>query len=98
MTNFNKPIYGSDDLVTYIKPEMITDRSSLIVEMLERGFVAAQRQNWLEVSDVLAQLPQKKIDGNKKQLILAAEDWQTAFQLALKMLFQALEKSRNLRN
>ena len=89
MTNlFKKTIYSSS-VVTYIKPETIIDRSSLTKKMLEQGFVAAQTQNWLEVSDVLAQLPQQKINAKKKQLTLTAEDWQTAFNLALKMLLQA---------
>ena len=90
MTNFfRKPIYCDSDRVTYIKPKITSARFFLIKEMLEQGFVAAQRQNWLEVSNLLAQLPQHKIDANKKQLLLTAEDWQTAFNLALRMLLQA---------
>ena len=90
MTNFfEKPIYCGSDRVTYIKPEITSARSFLIMEMLEQGFMAAQRQNWLEVSNLLAQLPQHKIDANKKQLVLTAKDWQTAFNLALTMLLQA---------
>ena len=75
--------------MTYIKPKVTSERSSLIKEMLEQGFVAAQRQNWLEVSNLLAQLPQSKTNNRKKQLVLSTEDWQTAFNLALKMLLQA---------
>ena len=75
--------------MTYIKPKVTSERYSLIKEMLEQGFIAAQRQNWLEVSNLLAQLPQSKTNANRKQLVLCGEDWQTAFNIALKMLLQA---------
>ena len=75
--------------MTYIKPKITSARFFLIKEMLEQGLAAAQSQNWLEVSNLLAQLPQNEIDANKKQLLLTAEDWQTAFNLALRMLLQA---------
>lgn len=72
--------------MTYIKPEINLNKSSLVREMLEQGFLAGQRQDWQAASQQLQQLPIAKIDGSTKQFILDADDWQTAFELALDML------------
>ncbi|MEL6495409.1 MAG: HEAT repeat domain-containing protein [Cyanobacteria bacterium J06623_7] len=81
-------IYRAGDRVTYIKPETVFTPPNVIEEILQQGFVAAQKQDWLEVSNVLNALPQKKTEPLKKQLVLGAKDWQTAFDLALSMLLQ----------
>jgi HEAT repeat protein len=73
--------------VTYIKPETAANQS-LVKVILEQALKAAQRQNWLEVSNQLQQLPQSK-SANHKQLVLNPEDWQTVFNIALEMLIKA---------
>jgi HEAT repeat protein len=74
--------------VTYIKPETAANQS-LVKVILEQALKAAQRQNWLEVSNQLQQLPQSKSDDNSQQLVLNPEDWQTVFNIALEMLIKA---------
>jgi HEAT repeat protein len=74
--------------VTYIKPETVSNQSSLIKAILNQGFEAAQRQNWLELSHQLQLLPQSNIQP-KKLWLLKGSDWQKAFDLACKMLVQA---------
>ena len=71
--------------MTYIKPDNLS-KSFLVREILQQGFVAGQKQDWLAVSQQLQQLPVAKIDGSTKQFILDADDWQKAFKLALDML------------
>ena len=71
--------------MTYIKPDNLS-KSFLVREILQQGFVAGQKQDWLAVSQQLQQLPIAKIDGSTKQFILDADDWQKAFKLALDML------------
>ena len=73
--------------MTYIKPETAANQS-LVKVILEQALKAAQRQNWLEVSNQLQQLPQSK-SANHKQLVLNQEDWQTVFNIALEMLIKA---------
>ena len=75
--------------MTYLKPEPASNQSSLIQEILERGTEAAQGQNWLEVSNQLILLPQSKTASKAKLFLLPPEDWQTAFNLALKVLIEA---------
>ncbi|MGB5631951.1 MAG: HEAT repeat domain-containing protein, partial [Waterburya sp.] len=75
--------------MTYIKPEPASNQSSLVKEILEQGSEAAQRLNWLQVSNQLKLLPQSKTPSKAKLFLLTPEDWQTAFNLALKMLMQA---------
>lgn len=75
--------------MTYIKPEATSNQSSFIKAVLEQGFDAAQAENWTEVSNWLKQLPQSTTVDRGKQLVLEADDWQTAFDLALKMLTES---------
>ena len=70
--------------MTYIQSEA-TDSSFLIRQILDLSMSAARQQNWLEVSNQLKLLPQSKI----KLFLLKPQEWQTAFNLALKMLIQA---------
>ena len=70
--------------MTYIKPKKI----SALKQILEQGFVAAQRQNWQEVGKVLTQLPQNRNKAERK-FVLGDEDWHAAFNLASSMLLQA---------
>jgi HEAT repeat protein len=95
-------IIESSDRVTYIKPETTSNQSSLIKVVkvvkviLQKGQKAAEKQDWLEVSNQLMQLPQKKSQGksqdksedNQEEFLLAPEDWQFAFNIALKMLME----------
>jgi HEAT repeat protein len=74
--------------VTYIKPETRANQS-LAKVILEQALKAAQAQNWLEVSNQLQQLPQRKSDNNSQQLLLNPKDWQMVFDLALEMLIKA---------
>ena len=74
--------------MTYIKPETNPNQLSLVREILEQAFSAAQKQNWQALSQQLEQLPISKIDGSTKQFVLDSEDWQTAFELALSMLIE----------
>ena len=74
----------SRDRVTYIQSEA-TDSSFLIRQILNLSLSAARQQNWLEVSNQLKLLPQSKT----KLFLLKPQEWQTAFNLALKMLIQA---------
>lgn len=74
--------------MTYIKPET-TANQSLAKAILEQAFKAAQRQNWLEVSNQLQQLPQSKTANHSQQLVLNPEDWQTVFNISLEMLIKA---------
>ena len=71
--------------MTYIKPEPVSNQSSLLQDILEQAAEAAIRNNWLEVSNQLRLLPQTKT----KLFLLNPQDWQTAFDLALKMLVEA---------
>lgn len=75
--------------MTYLKPEPASNQSSLIKEILEQGTEAAQRHNWLEVSNQLRLLPQSKTASKAKLFLLTPEDWQTAFNLALQVLIEA---------
>ena len=75
--------------MTYIKPETTPNQLSVARKIIEQALEEAQRQNWLEVSNQLKQLPQTKTDSNGKQFILNTKDWQMAFDIALKMLMQA---------
>ncbi|MFM2313009.1 MAG: hypothetical protein RLZZ04_2285 [Cyanobacteriota bacterium] len=88
--------------MTYIKPEMTSNQSSLVKVVkvvkviLQEGLEAANKQDWLEVSNQLKQLPQKKSQGrsqgksdhNQEEFLLPPEDWQIAFNIALKMLVE----------
>jgi HEAT repeat protein len=88
--------------VAYIKPEMTSNQSSLVKVVkvvkviLQAGLEAAKKQDWLEVSNQLRQLPQNKSqdksqgksDHNQEEFLLAPEDWQIAFDIALKMLME----------
>ena len=69
--------------MTYIKPE--ANQSLLVRQVLDLGLIAAQQQNWLEVSNQLKLLPQSKT----RLFTLNLKDWHTAFHLALKMLIEA---------
>ncbi len=71
--------------MTHIKPEAVSNQSSLVKEILEQGTKAAQKKSWLEVSNQLKLLPQ----GKAQLFLLEPEDWDTAFNLALEMLIQA---------
>ena len=73
--------------MTYIEPE--SNRSYIVKSILNRGFEAASRQDWLEVSNQLKLLPQSKTSDKTKLFDLAPSDWDTAFNLALKMLVAA---------
>ena len=73
--------------MTYIKPETTPNQSSLVREILEPAFKARQQQDWQTVSQQLQQLPICKTERSK-QFVLLPEDWQSAFDLALAMLFQ----------
>ncbi len=74
--------------MTYIKPEKVSNQSSLVKVILNQGFEAAQRQNWLELSHQLQLLPQSNIQP-KKLWLLEGSDWQKAFDLSCEMLVQA---------
>lgn len=88
--------------MAYIKPEMTSNQSSLVKVVkvvkviLQAGLEAAKKQDWLEVSNQLRQLPQNKSqdksqgksDHNQEEFLLAPEDWQIAFDIALKMLME----------
>lgn len=73
--------------MTYIKPEAASNQSSSIQGILEQGAEAAQRHNWLEVSQQLKLLPQTH--SKAKLFQLNSRDWQVAFNLALTMLIEA---------
>ena len=75
------------DRVTYIKPESGSNRAYSVKSILDRGLEAASKQDWTEVSDLLKQLPQTT--GKTKLFDLKPADWDTAFNLALKMLIVA---------
>lgn len=65
--------------------EKTTFTSSTIKNLLDLAAEAAQRQDWLKVSQNLKQLPQ-----NKSQLWLLEEtSWQQVFDLAVKMLTES---------
>ena len=70
--------------MTYIKPETVSNQSSSVKQILIQGFSAAQKQNWLEVTNQLQLLPQ-----SKTEFLLAGEDWHRALDLGLTMLTQA---------
>ena len=74
--------------MTYIKPESGSNRTYSVKSILDRGLEAASQQNWTEVSDRLKLLPQKS-SGKTKLFDLKPADWDTAFNLALKMLIVA---------
>ena len=73
--------------MTYIKPNIKPEATNrfLIRQILDSGSTAAQQQNWLEVSNQLKLLPQSRT----KLFLLEAENWHTAFNLALRMLIEA---------
>lgn len=73
--------------MTYIKPEPTSNQSSLVRRILDQGFEAAVRSDWLEVTNQLRLLPQER--GQTKLFSLNSQEWQTAFNLALKMLLEA---------
>ncbi|MGF1589819.1 MAG: HEAT repeat domain-containing protein [Pleurocapsa sp.] len=75
--------------MTYIKPEAVSNQSSLVKEILAQGSSAARQQNWLEVSNQLKLLPQAENRREATVFLLEPEDWHTAFDLALSMLTQA---------
>ncbi|MEL6579501.1 MAG: HEAT repeat domain-containing protein [Cyanobacteria bacterium J06621_12] len=75
--------------MTYIKPEKAANQSSSVQKILDQGYEAVQRQNWLEVSNLLRELPLGKSTGQNKRFILEATEWQKAFDLAQMMLVQA---------
>ncbi|MEM6613094.1 MAG: HEAT repeat domain-containing protein [Cyanobacteria bacterium P01_C01_bin.72] len=60
-----------------------------VQKILDQGYEAVQRQNWLEVSNLLKELPQGKSKGKTKQFSLEPTEWQKAFDLAQMMLIQA---------
>lgn len=76
--------YESSDRVTYIKPETVSNQSSSVKQILIQGFSAAQRHNWLEVSNQLQLLPQ-----SKTEFLLTGEDCDRALDLGLTILTQA---------
>ena len=75
--------------MTYLKSEAADKSKSQSVwavkKILDLAQEAAQRQDWLEVSNYLKELPQSQA----KLLLLESAQWQTAFDLALEMLLQA---------
>ena len=75
--------------MTYIKSETAPNQSlNSVRAILHLGTKAAQRQDWLTLSNYLKQLPQK--DGNKAQKFdLNKEDWNTAVNLAILILIEA---------
>ena len=75
--------------MTYSKPEAISNQSSLVKNILQQGFAAAQSGDWLEVSNQLKQLPQSKTNNNGREFLLERKNWQRGFDLALRMLIQA---------
>lgn len=77
----------SGDRVTYIKSESGSNRAYSVKSILDRGFEAASKHDWTQVSDLLKQLPQTT--GKTKLFELKPADWDTAFNLALKMLIVA---------
>lgn len=77
----------SSDRVT-IKPESGSNRVYSVKSILDRGFEAASRQDWTEVSNLLKLLPQKT-SSKTKLFDLKPVAWDTAFNLALKMLIVA---------
>ena len=76
--------------MTYIKPETALNPSlSSVRAILHLGTKAAQREDWLTLSNYLKQLPQKQ-NGNKTQEFdLNKDDWNTALNLALSILIKA---------
>jgi HEAT repeat protein len=92
-------IIKSSDRVTYIKPETTSNQSSLVKVVkviLQQGLAAAKKRDWLEVGNQLKQLPQNKSQGKSRdksdhqhqEFLLSSEDWQIAFNIALKMLME----------
>ena len=75
--------------MTYLKSEAADKSKSQSVwavkKILDLAKDAAQRQDWLEVSNYLKELPQSQA----KLLLLESAQWQTAFDLALEMLLKA---------
>ncbi len=75
--------------MTYLKSEAADQSKSQSVravkKILDLAQEAAQRQDWLEVSNCLKELPQSQA----KLLLLESLQWQTAFDLALEMLLKA---------
>ena len=84
--------------MTYIKPETTSNQSSLVKVVkvvkviLQKGLEAAKKRDWLEVGNQLKQLPQKKSQGKsdhkQQEFLLSPEDWQIAFNIALKMMME----------
>lgn len=75
--------------MTHLKSETISNQSSHVKQILARAWKSAQQQNWLEVSDRLKQLPQSRTARKTKSFILTPDDWDIAFELALKILIEA---------
>ncbi|MEL6502264.1 MAG: hypothetical protein AAFQ23_12860, partial [Cyanobacteria bacterium J06623_1] len=72
--------------MTYIKPEKVANQSSSVSKILNRVQKAVEREDWLEVSTLLRELPQNKARKQNRRFILAAAEWQQVFDLALTML------------
>ena len=74
--------------MTYFKSEAVNKSKSqslwVVRKILDSAQEAAQKQDWLEVSNCLKELPQ-----SQAKLLLESAQWQTAFDLALEMLLQA---------
>ena len=76
--------------MTYIKPETAANQlPNSIPEILHLGLAAAQREDWLSLNNYLKQLPQTKSRNRAKRFILKPKEWQTALDLAIKMLIEA---------
>lgn len=79
--------------MTYIEPDILSSKLqsplSTVEKVLVQASEAAQRQNWLDVSNYLKQLPQNKAQKQLKLFVLEAADWEIAFDLALTVLTQA---------
>ncbi len=74
--------------MTYFKSEAVNKSKSqslsAIGKILDSAQKAAQKQDWLKVSNCLKELPQ-----SEAKLLLESAQWQTAFDLALEMLLKA---------
>ena len=78
------------DRVTYIKPEVKLNRSLCSVQsILHLAIKAAQREDWVALSDCLKQLPQRKNAPKAAIFELDKEDWNIAVNLAILMLLKA---------
>ncbi|MBE9047807.1 HEAT repeat domain-containing protein [Pleurocapsales cyanobacterium LEGE 10410] len=76
--------------MTYSKSETASNQLSLSTkELLNLGSIAAQQQDWLQLSNYLKLLPRGGTRSKAGLFILSKEDWQTALDLAIKMLVEA---------